>query len=337
MRYIKEIMIVAVCLMVLSFCVCTGFGIYFMYREGVQEYEDLRTYVKETDEDDHTEGTDGSDGKQTVVDFKALKKINPDIVAWIRIPDTSIDYPVVQGNDDSYYLTHTFKKTEHVAGAIFLDSDNNADFSDDKNIIYGHNMKDGSMFRGLRNFLGDKFLKEQIKDAVERYTKAQEITIIPVKPLYRLYSKNTRNTFFTSSLEEANHYQKQGYKFDYGEAHYLQGYVFEKEQPNTVPILRLYKKSNSNTFFTTSYQEAEYYNRKGYKPDHGITNYILGYVYKEYMGANTTAIYRMYKGSISNTFMTTNYNEALEYLKEGYSWDKGTTNYIQGYIITSDL
>ena len=46
--------------------------------EGVQEYEDLRTYVKETDEDDHTEGTDGSDGKQTVVDFKALKKINPD-------------------------------------------------------------------------------------------------------------------------------------------------------------------------------------------------------------------------------------------------------------------
>ncbi|MFR8351530.1 MAG: hypothetical protein ACLVB1_01325 [Blautia obeum] len=50
MRYIKEIMIVAVCLMVLSFCVCTGFGIYFMYREGVQEYEDLRTYVKETDE-----------------------------------------------------------------------------------------------------------------------------------------------------------------------------------------------------------------------------------------------------------------------------------------------
>ena len=189
----------------------------------------------------------------------------------------------------------------------------------------------------IYDFISDKFLKEQIKDAVERYTKAQEITIIPVKPLYRLYSKNTRNTFFTSSLEEANHYQKQGYKFDYGEAHYLQGYVFEKEQPNTVPILRLYKKSNSNTFFTTSYQEAEYYNRKGYKPDHGITNYILGYVYKEYMGANTTAIYRMYKGSISNTFMTTNYNEALEYLKEGYSWDKGTTNYIQGYIITSDL
>ena len=132
----------------------------FTLHEGVQEYEDLRTYVKETDEDDHTKGTDGNDGKQTVVDFKALKKINPDIIAWIRIPDTSIDYPVVQGNDDSYYLTHTFKKTEHVAGAIFLDSDNNADFSDDKNIIYGHNMKDGSMFRGLRNFLGDKFLKE---------------------------------------------------------------------------------------------------------------------------------------------------------------------------------
>ena len=163
MRHIKEIMIVAVCLMVLSFCVCTGLGIYFMYREGVQEYEDLRTYVKETDEDDHTEGTDGSDGKQTVVDFKALKKINPDIVAWIRIPDTSIDYPVVQGNDDSYYLTHTFKKAEHVAGAIFLDSDNNADFSDDKNIIYGHNMKDGSMFQGLHKYESESYLQEHNK------------------------------------------------------------------------------------------------------------------------------------------------------------------------------
>ena len=112
MRYIKEIMIVAVCLMVLSFCVCTGFGIYFMYREGVQEYEDKRTYVKETDEDDHTEGTDGSDGKQTVVDFKALKKMNPDIVAWIRIQDTSIDYPVVKGNDDSECLKNHVKKPE---------------------------------------------------------------------------------------------------------------------------------------------------------------------------------------------------------------------------------
>ena len=170
MRHIKEIMIVAVCLMVLSFCVCTGLGIYFMYREGVQEYEDLRTYVKETDEDDHTEGTDGSDGKQTVVDFKALKKINPDIVAWIRIPDTSIDYPVVQGNDDSYYLTHTFKKAEHVAGAIFLDSDNNADFSDDKNIIYGHNMKDGSMFQGLHKYENEQYLETHNKVYCLLYT-----------------------------------------------------------------------------------------------------------------------------------------------------------------------
>ena len=181
MRYIKEIMIVAVCLMVLSFCVCTGFGIYFMYREGVQEYEDLRTYVKETDEDDHTEGTDGSDGKQTVVDFKALKKINPDIVAWIRIPDTSIDYPVVQGNDDSYYLTHTFKKTEHVAGAIFLDSDNYADFSDDKNIIYGHNMKDGSMFGDLKKYKDPKFAGEHPYIEIYRHGKWISCPVIASK------------------------------------------------------------------------------------------------------------------------------------------------------------
>lgn len=189
----------------------------------------------------------------------------------------------------------------------------------------------------IYDFIKSSTKKEQIQAAVKRYTQPEEIEIIPVKPLYRLFSPNTRNTFFTSSWDEVKHYQNLGYNLDYGKKHYLQGYVFTEEQPNTVPLLRLYKSSNSNTFFTTSYKEAETYKKKGYKPDHGTTNYILGYVYKEYKGEYTLPIYRMYKGSISNTFMTTNYDEAVQYLNEGYNWDKGTTNYIQGYIIDSDI
>ena len=97
---------------------------------------------------------------KATVDFQALRKINSDIIAWIRIPDTKIDYPVVQGKDNAYYLKHMFQKTEHAAGSIFLDMDNEADFSNRKSILYGHNMKDGSMFQGLHRFQEESYLKE---------------------------------------------------------------------------------------------------------------------------------------------------------------------------------
>lgn len=97
----------------------------------------------------NSEDTEENQEETVTVDFEALKKINREIIAWIRIPDTGIDYPVVQGADNEYYLKHTFKKTEHVAGSIFLDKDNSPDFSNRKSILYGHNMKDGSIVQGL--------------------------------------------------------------------------------------------------------------------------------------------------------------------------------------------
>ena len=87
------------------------------------------------------------------VDWANLKAINEDIIGWIQIEGTEISYPIVKGIDNSYYLNHTVQKTYNIAGSIFLDYRNERDFSDSKNIIYGHNMKDGSMFHVLRNYL----------------------------------------------------------------------------------------------------------------------------------------------------------------------------------------
>ena len=72
-------------------------------------------------------------------------------MAWIRITGV-LDYPVVQGTDNPYYLHHTFRREYNIAGSIFLDSRNASDFSVGKNIIYGHNMRDGSMFDMLCKF-----------------------------------------------------------------------------------------------------------------------------------------------------------------------------------------
>lgn len=165
MKQVKEMGIVAVCLMLLGFGICMGIGTYLMYRDGEEEYNTLREYVAMEEPKENADGeTPEENQKETVtVDFESLKKINPEIIAWIRIPDTKIDYPVVQGTDNEYYLKHTFKKTEHVAGSIFLDKDNSPDFSNRKTILYGHNMKDGSMFQGLHKYESESYLQEHNK------------------------------------------------------------------------------------------------------------------------------------------------------------------------------
>ena len=155
MKQVKEMGNVAVCLMLLGFVICMGIGTYLMYRDGEEEYNTLREYVSVEEPKENADGeTPEENQKETVtVDFEALKKINPEIIAWIRIPDTKIEY----------YLNHTFKKTEHVAGSIFLDKDNSPDFSNRKSILYGHNMKDGSMFQGLHKYENEQYLETHNK------------------------------------------------------------------------------------------------------------------------------------------------------------------------------
>ena len=131
------------------------------YQKSEQEYEKLQEYVKvekNTRDPENTKPNVAEDDKEgekqeetVTVDFAPLQAINPDIVAWLRIPGV-LEYPVVRGEDNSYYLNHTVQKTYNIAGSIFLDYRNERDFSDSKNIIYGHNMKDGSMFGGLKAY-----------------------------------------------------------------------------------------------------------------------------------------------------------------------------------------
>ena len=93
------------------------------------------------------------------IDWKALKEKNPEIVGWILIPDTEISYPIVQGTDNAYYLNHTFEKKENYAGAIFMDANANASFQDRNTIIYGHNVKHGTMFAELEKFKEQTFFE----------------------------------------------------------------------------------------------------------------------------------------------------------------------------------
>lgn len=98
---------------------------------------------------------------QTVIDFEPLKEQNPDVYAWIRVPGTSVDYPILQSEDDNnYYLTHTIDGEETTAASIFTENYNSKDFSDPHTVIYGHNMRNGSMFASLHKYEDRAFFDE---------------------------------------------------------------------------------------------------------------------------------------------------------------------------------
>ena len=92
------------------------------------------------------------------VDFAELKKINPEIYAWIYIPDTNVDYPILQSaEDDNFYIDHNERREDDINGAIYSQNCNAQDFNDPVTVLYGHNMLNGSMFASLHEFEDDEF------------------------------------------------------------------------------------------------------------------------------------------------------------------------------------
>lgn len=92
--------------------------------------------------------------------FADLLAINEDIVGWINVEDTLIDYPVLQSEDNDYYLTRNYKEEETRAGSIFLDYRTDITSAPKHTILYGHRMKDASMFSGLTKFLEEDFFED---------------------------------------------------------------------------------------------------------------------------------------------------------------------------------
>ncbi len=97
------------------------------------------------------------------IDFTTLKERNSDVIGWINIPNTKVDYPILQANEslpESFYLYHNIDRDYEFAGSIYIQRLNQFDFSDPNTIIYGHNMKNGSMFASIHKFKDKTFFDE---------------------------------------------------------------------------------------------------------------------------------------------------------------------------------
>lgn len=91
------------------------------------------------------------------IDFAVLKEASPDIVGWLYCPDTAVSYPLVQGQDNSYYLSHLADGSENRNGCLFMDCENRRDLSDENTLIYGHHMASGKMFACLVSYAEQEY------------------------------------------------------------------------------------------------------------------------------------------------------------------------------------
>lgn len=98
--------------------------------------------------------------RQQSLDFTQLLEASSDIVGWIRGEGIGIDYPILHGKDNEYYLTHLYDGSENANGSIFLDSRNTGLFTEPNTVIYGHNMQNGTMFHSLNEYKSQDFFDE---------------------------------------------------------------------------------------------------------------------------------------------------------------------------------
>lgn len=148
------------------FLAAAAFAVYYYTSQQKKEevYDKLKENNKKTEEPEvKEEPKQEPEQEQEVeaepepvdipIDFAELRKMNPEIYAWIRIPGTEVDYPIVQRpEDDAYYLDHTIEGEAGLPGSIYTESLNKQDFTDKNTVIYGHNMKDNTMFGSLKDY-----------------------------------------------------------------------------------------------------------------------------------------------------------------------------------------
>ena len=163
------ILLILALLAVLGCCLWQIVGITDEYQAGEQAYEELEQYFVMPE----TVPVETADTEETVeaetapvqiqwpeVDFEALAQVNSDIVGWLYIPGTVINYPVVQGADNEYYLKHLFNGKTNSSGCIYLDCGAEGDFSSMNSVLHGHHMKNGSMFAGICKYKDQSYFDE---------------------------------------------------------------------------------------------------------------------------------------------------------------------------------
>ena len=160
------------------------------YQEAQSCYKQLEQYAVKGDEGDDVPS----------VDFNALAQINPDIVGWIYVPGTVINYPVVQTSNNTTYLSRLFDASGNGSGTIFMDMDDTAPgLVDEQTTIYGHHMNDGSMFKAI-----DNTLNQGDFDKIGKVYYITRDTTYVLKPMFTAQVEDTYTDARRTTFEDSD-------------------------------------------------------------------------------------------------------------------------------------
>lgn len=212
---------------ILAVMACIGFGAYAVsyqwnQKKGRDAYEELKEEIKPSEEPAMTATPTPEEtpvpSLEIPVDFQKLQEQNEEIYAWVTVPGTAVDYPVLQSStDDSFYIHRGVDKEELYAGCIYSEMKNHKDFSDPMTVLYGHNMKDGSMFKTLHQFQDRDF-----------FDKNREILIYTPEHIYHY-------TIFAA--------------YTYDDRHILNSFDFQKKESFQAYLEEVYAIRSMDAFF----------------------------------------------------------------------------------------
>jgi sortase B len=185
-RYKKVILNIIIYMILLFVLIYSGIKIFKWYNDKtnnnkIAEQIKSTVIVEDKNEDENKE--------EYTVDFKKLKEQNNETVAWIKVNNTNVEYPVLRATNNSFYLNHSFDKSKNSAGWIFADYRNKFDGTDKNIIIYGHNMRDDSMFGSLKNILNSAWYDNEENTNITLYTE-NEKSIYKVFSIYKIESED---------------------------------------------------------------------------------------------------------------------------------------------------
>ena len=198
---IKIIYLISILLIILSIIYIINFLL--LKKQAIDESNLLNNYINEDTEEDLKEETNTITAPPTqetpketerMVKVKKLKEENSDIIGWLEIENTNINYPVLQGTDNEYYMNHNYKKQKSKNGSIFLAKEYDWSIPSSNLLIYGHNFNNGAMFQELLKYNDKSFY---IKHPTIRFTTVTEDAEYEIISVFksRVYYKSEKNVF----------------------------------------------------------------------------------------------------------------------------------------------
>ena len=202
-KYKKIILNIIIYMILFFVLIYSGIKIFKWYKDKTSNNK-IAEQIKSTVIFEGENNNENENKEEYTVDFNKLKEQNAETVAWIKVNNTNVEYPVVKTTNNSFYLNHSFDKSKNSAGWIFADCKNKFDNTDKNIVIYGHNMRDGSMFGSLKNILNSDWYENEENTNITLFTENEKC----IYKVFSVYKIESEDYYIKTEFSNENEFEK---------------------------------------------------------------------------------------------------------------------------------